>query len=349
MGQKPAMNRLIQMMERGMFPDALIRRGIRQLLRRRLQTEGLGDIETRGERQRQLLALLRRSPVAVATAAANQQHYELPAAFFSQVLGPRRKYSCCYYPSGIQGLAAAEEAMLRLCCERAGLRDGMDVLELGCGWGSLTLWMAEHYPAASITAVSNSTSQREFIEAIAQNRGLRNLRLVTADMNDFCSANRFDRVVSVEMFEHMRNQAELLRRIAGWLKDDGRLFVHIFCHREWAYLFETAGDDNWMGRYFFTGGLMPSDHLLFYFNDSLVVQDHWRVNGRHYQQTCEDWLRALDENRENILPMLQQCYGPAATVWLQRWRVFFMACAELFGFGAGNEWFVSHYLLRKAG
>jgi cyclopropane-fatty-acyl-phospholipid synthase len=342
------MSVLIDLMEKGLLPDAVIRRGIRQLLQRRLRDASGGDTEAERERQREFFATLRQSPLAVETGAANEQHYELPPAFFSQVLGPRRKYSSCLYPDAAMNLAAAEEAMLELTCNRAGIEDGMDILELGCGWGSLTLWMAEKYPAARITAVSNSASQREFIESVCREKGFGNVRIVTADMNHFSTDGSFDRVVSVEMFEHMRNYAELLRRISGWLKPEGRLFAHIFCHRDLAYFFDTEGEDNWMGRYFFTGGIMPSDHQMFYFNEDLRVEEHWHVNGRHYQRTCEDWLKLQDARREQIMPILRECYGDQAELWFQRWRVFFMSCAELFGYNDGNEWFVGHYLLRKA-
>jgi len=341
------MNLLISLMERGVLPDPVIRLGIRLLHRRRLGQEEHGGVEVNREHQRQFFAELAGGPLAVATDAANRQHYELPPEFFGEVLGPRRKYSCCLYAAGVRDLARAEELMLAETCRRAGVADGMDLLELGCGWGALTLWMAENYPHARITAVSNSIPQRRHIEDSCRRSRLSNVRVVTADMNHFTTEERFDRVVSVEMFEHMRNYRELLRRIHGWLKDEGRLFVHLFCHREPAYRFETEGSDNWMGRYFFTGGIMPSDQLLFYFNEHLAVADHWRINGRHYQQTCEAWLRLMDERRGRIMPILETAYGGEAGVWFQRWRVFFMACAELFGTNNGNEWFVSHYLLRR--
>jgi cyclopropane-fatty-acyl-phospholipid synthase len=337
----------MDLMDQGMLPDTVIRRGVKMLLRRRLRAEDRGSIEADRESQRRLIAALDAEPVAVATDTANQQHYELPPEFFAEVLGPRFKYSCYLYPPGVDDMEAAEEAMLALTCQRARLEDGQDILELGCGWGALTLWMAERYPKASITAVSNSTPQRLFIDDLRRRRGLDNVRVITADMNAFAPEGRFDRIVSVEMFEHMRNYAELLKRIAGWLQDDGLLFVHIFCHREYTYFFETTHEDDWMGRYFFTGGIMPSDHLLFYFNRHMAVEDHWRVNGVHYQKTCEDWLRRLDEKRERVMPILEKTYGREAGAWLQRWRVFFMACSELFGFNAGNEWLVSHYLFRK--
>jgi cyclopropane-fatty-acyl-phospholipid synthase len=248
----------------------------------------------------------------------------------------------------MESLDEAEEKMLTLTCERAQISNGMDILELGCGWGSLTLWMAERYSHAKITAVSNSHPQREFIAAQCRERGIRNVEIITADMNAFDATKRFDRVVSVEMFEHMRNYELLLHRVSSWMKPDGRLFVHIFCHREYAYVFEAEGEDNWMGKYFFSGGIMPSDDLLLYFQDAAALEDHWRVDGTHYERTANHWLENMDSRKDAVMPVLERTYGEKnAALWFQRWRIFFMACAELWGFRKGQEWWVAHYLFRK--
>jgi len=339
------MKLLIDWMERRLLPDPLVRFGIRRLLTKRLKEVSQGNGQ---ERMEAFIETLRGSPVAVLTEKANEQHYEVPAEFFLEVLGPRLKYSSCYYPEGVDDLAAAEEKMLALTCERAELRDGMDVLELGCGWGSLTLWMAEQYPNSRITSVSNSNSQRMFIEGRARDRGLNNVRVITADMKDFTIDEKFDRVVSVEMFEHMRNYEELLGRVASWLRDDGQLFLHIFCHRQWAYPFETTSDEDWMGRYFFTGGLMPSETLMQRFDRDLVVTHQWRVNGIHYARTLLAWLQLMDAKEATVMPMLKKIYGEAEGArWFQRWRVFFIACEELFRYRSGEEWFVTHLVMRK--
>ncbi|MBM82933.1 MAG: SAM-dependent methyltransferase [Planctomycetaceae bacterium] len=290
----------------------------------------------------------RSQPIALFTQEANDQHYELPPEFFTKCLGHRLKYSCCYWPVGVETLDDAEDAALKQTCKRARLEDGQDILELGCGWGSLSLWMAEHYPKSQITAVSNSSSQKEFIDGRAKDRGLENLTIVTSDMNDFSTEATFDRVVSVEMFEHLRNYGSLLERISSWLNPEGLLFVHIFCHQHVPYVFETEGAGNWMGRYFFSGGTMPSDDLLLHYGQHMSILDRWRWNGRHYERTSNAWLEKMDEQRDSIMPAFEQTYGAdAAKMWFIRWRLFYLAVAELFGYQNGEEWWVSHYLFQR--
>ncbi len=324
-----------------------MRYGIRHLLRRRLVAETADDPAGQEARKAELIASMRAGPIALATHAANAQHYEVPPEFFRACLGPHLKYSSCLYAHGDETLAEAEAAMLALTCERAELGDGQDILELGCGWGSLSLWMAQHCPQARITAVTNSRLQCEFIEARRHARGLRNLGVVRADMNEFDVPHQFDRVVSVEMFEHMRNYEALMAHITRWLKPAGKLFVHIFCHRELAYPFVAEGADNWMGRHFFSGGLMPSFDLLLHFQHDLLLQRRWWVNGSHYALTCEDWLRNCDATRASLLELFTQDAGVEVARRLQRWRMFFAACAELFAYRGGREWGVGHYLFSR--
>jgi cyclopropane-fatty-acyl-phospholipid synthase len=340
----------MRLLNTGFVPDGLIRSGIRRLLARRLAEEGAGTVEGRQLRHMALVEALRTSPLAIHTEAANAQHYEVPAEFFAAVLGPRLKYSSALYADGSDDLAAAEEAMLELTVERACVRDGDDILELGCGWGSLTLFMAERFPRSRITAVSNSHSQRDFIRARAAQRGLRNVEVLTCDVNvlDFPASRQFDRVVSVEMFEHLRNYQQLFACIARWLKPGGTLFVHIFVHRQHAYTFEARDSSDFMARHFFTGGLMPSDALLLYFQGALALRRHWHVDGTHYQRTAESWLRNMDRHREALAPLFRRVYGDAAARrWWTWWRVFFMSCAELWGYAGGKEWFVAHYQFEK--
>jgi cyclopropane-fatty-acyl-phospholipid synthase len=339
---------LLGLAERGLLPDALIRAGIRRSCAQRLEEESLGDVEAQSVRFAALIEQLRASPLAIETAAANAQHYELPPEFFRLCLGSRLKYSSCLYPEGNESLDAAEDAMLALTCERAGLEDGQHILELGCGWGSLTLWMAERYPAARITAVSNSRPQRLHIEAQCARRGFANVRVVTCDVNRLeLEAAAFDRCVSVEMFEHLRNYESLFARIHAWLRPGGALFAHVFCHRTLMYPFETAGEGNWLGRHFFTGGLMPAADTLLHFQRDLVLERRWLVDGRHYARTAEHWLQRQDAQRGAVMAVLVEAYGNAAPLWFQRWRMFWMACAELFAYDGGQAWSVAHYRFRK--
>lgn len=295
------------------------------------------------------LAAMRDGPIAPIPDKANAQHYEVPAGFFQYVLGPRLKYSCCRWPSGVSTLAEAEEAMLRLTCERAEITDGMRVLDLGCGWGSWSLWVAEAFPHTGVVAVSNSTGQRRHIQQEVARRGLRNVTIVTADMNTFRPDGTFDRIVSVEMFEHMRNDERLLSRIGSWLHPTGKLFVHIFCHRRFCYFFEEADNTDWMARHFFTGGIMPSDDLLFCFDHEMQVESHWQIDGREYQRTLLAWLGNLDAHRSEVEHVLAASRGASmARVEAERWRLFLLACAEMFGYRNGSEWLVSHYLLSPA-
>ena len=334
--------------EQGLVPDAVVRSGIRRLLRERLTEIEADDAERSAAVAEAFASALALSPIAVVPEKANEQHYEVPAAFFGAVLGKHRKYSSCWWPDGIESLDAAEAAALAETCKRAGLVDGQDVLELGCGWGSLTLWMAGHYPGSRITAVSNSNSQRRHIEAEAVRRGLGNVRVVTCDMNSFAPEDRYDRIVSVEMFEHMRNWPELFRRVHDWLRPHGRFFMHVFVHRSSPYLFVERDEGDWMSRHFFSGGMMPSDDLALRFQDHLQLVARWRWDGLHYARTANAWLANMDARREAVWPILEQTYGAAqASQWWNRWRIFFMSCAELFEYDGGQQWWVSHYLFER--
>ena len=339
---------LINACERRWVPDAVIRLGMRRLLAQRLRRESHGHPQARNEHERALMRELACGPIAVGTEAANEQHYELPAAFFECILGRHCKYSSGYWPDAVSTLDEAEATMLALSCERAELENGHKVLELGCGWGALTLWMAARYPDSDITAVSNSISQGRFIEARARERGLDNVHVITADMNTFAIDPGFDRLVSMEMFEHMRNYALLMRRIAGWLRPGGKLFVHVFCHREYLYPFEDSHDYDWIARHFFTGGVMPSAATLLHFQQALRLEEQWLLSGTHYERTANAWLDNLDASAAEALDILVGAYGKErAPLWLQRWRMFFMACAELSGYRDGSEWMVAHYRFQR--
>jgi cyclopropane-fatty-acyl-phospholipid synthase len=336
------------LLEKNKIPDPLIRIGIRRLLKQRLKDENKGGTEEQQAHLMQLITELKASPIAVNTQEANEQHYEVPTEFYKYCLGKHLKYSSGYWKEGVSDIDTSEKDMLELTCRRAELGDGQEVLELGCGWGSLSLFMAARFPRSRFTVVSNSRTQKLYIDQQAKERGIGNLEVMTVNINELGLNKTFDRVVSVEMFEHMRNYQELMSRIAGWLKPGGKLFVHIFTHRQYAYKFEVKDESDWMSRYFFTGGMMPSDDLLLYFNEALCIEQHWHVNGRHYSKTSEAWLRNMDRHKKEIMPLFEQTYGPQqALKWWVYWRIFYMACAELWGYNNGEEWLVSHYLFKK--
>ena len=334
------------LLEKNVLPDWLIRMGIRRLLAQRLRDE-----EPRGDPRAAKEAYvhdLKHRPVAEDTRAANEEHYEVPTRFFQMCLGRRLKYSGCYFPTGGETLEQAEEAMLGLYVERARIADGQEILELGCGWGSLSLYLAERFPGARITGVSNSRTQKRYIDAEAERRSLKNLSIITCDMNQFRTDKSFDRVVSVEMFEHMRNWREVFHRINGWLNPGGLFFMHLFVHRTLPYLFTVEDDSDWMSRHFFSGGMMPSDGMPARFQDSLRLVRQWRWNGQHYEKTANAWLANMDKNKDKVWPILAETYGAeSAQTWWVRWRLFFMACAELWGYKDGQEWWVSHYLFER--
>ena len=336
------------LLKNDIVPDFMIRMKIRSLLRERLKEQKELHGDTVADRIKAFVQELSEEPVAVNTEDANEQHYEVPTEFYKYALGPNLKYSCAWYEDGAQTLEEAELQMLQITCDRAKLKNGQDVLELGCGWGSLSLFMAAKYPKSNFTVVSNSSTQKEHIDSKAAERRLTNLHVLTADMNVFDINKKFNRVVSVEMFEHMRNYKVLMKKISNWLKDDGKLFVHIFTHKEYAYKYEVKDDTDWMSKYFFTGGIMPSNDLLFYFDEDMVKEKQWLVNGVNYSKTAEAWLSNTDKYKEHILPIMVDTYGKEnALLWFAYWRIFFMSCSELWKFNNGEEWMISHYLFKK--
>lgn len=341
----------IKAMEKGHIPDVAIRFGIRQLLRQRLDGLQTPHLDQRQDEAQKYVDHLRSLPLAIHMKDANEQHYELPAEFFLLSLGKNLKYSCSYWDEKTTTLEEAEENALEITMERAELKDGLSILELGCGWGSLTLAMAKKFPQSKITAVSNSASQKAFIDSEAKKRNLHNVTILTRDVSKIetwaSELGTFDRVVSIEMFEHFKNYERLIRKISDLLVPKGKLFVHIFTHKEFSYPFETEGDDNWMGKYFFTGGQMPSHHLLYSFQRDLHLDKTWQWEGTHYEKTCNAWLEKMDQNAQKIKVVFDKTYGKESLQWFNRWRVFHMACAELFGYEKGQQWAVSHYLFSK--
>ncbi len=346
-------NLAINMAEKGLMPDSLIRSGIRRLSETRLQEIHANNCEIGAQIESDFITAMNSAPIALVPELANAQHYEVPAQFFQLCLGQHRKYSSCFWLPDTKNLDEAEANALQLSCEHADLKDGQQILELGCGWGSLTLWMAAHYPNSQITGVSNSNSQREYITATARERGLTNIKIITCDMNTFSPSEystqkQFDRVVSVEMFEHMRNHELLYGKVHDWLVPSGKFFMHIFVHRSTPYAFEVQGDDDWMSQFFFSGGMMPSDDLPLRFQQKLKLNQRWRWDGTHYEKTANAWLENMDAHQDTITPILESTYGAENMVmWRNRWRIFYMACAELFGYRDGQEWWVTHYQFER--
>ena len=344
----PFINTTLTLAEKGLLPDSIIRAGIRKLVATRLSDISANNCEVGSKIFADFASNMNRANIAEVPELANAQHYEVPAEFFYQSLGTQRKYSSCFWLPETEDLDDAEILALQQTCDHADIQDGQHILELGCGWGSLSLWMATHYPNAQITGVSNSHSQRETIMQMAKSLGVTNLNIITADMNVFDAPSTYHRIVSVEMFEHMRNWQVLYSKVANWLKPNGLFFKHIFVHRNTPYLFDVQADDDWMSQFFFSGGMMPSDDLPLHFQDALKIKQRWRWDGTHYEKTANAWLQNMDANAELITPILVQTYGAKdAEMWRNRWRMFYMACAELFGYNNGQEWWVTHYLFEK--
>ena len=340
-------SKLIELAEKGIIPDYFIRQGIVRNCENRLKNENVSHTEKVSSKKQIWIEQMKESPIALVPEKANEQHYEVPPAFFENVLGKHLKYSSGYWPDGVNSLDESEESMLKLSFERAQLADGDSILELGCGWGSLTCYMASKLPNSKITAVSNSQDQKEHILNRCKNQGLDNIEVITADMNDFETENKYDRVVSIEMFEHMRNYKKLLSKVSSWLNDDGKLFIHIFTHQSVVYPFENQGEADWMAREFFSGGMMPSHDLLLHFQDDLIIDDVWSMLGTHYEKTSLAWVNKMDANKDSIMKIFLKTYGDDAKLWFQRWRIFFMSCEKLFGYNNGSEWGVSHYRFNK--
>ena len=340
-------SKLIELAEKGIIPDYFIRQGIVKNCENRLNNENVSNTEKVSSKKQSWIQQMKESPIALVPEKANEQHYEVPPAFFENVLGKHLKYSSGYWPDGVNSLDESEESMLELSFERAQLADGDSILELGCGWGSLTCYMASKLPNSKITAVSNSKDQKEHILNRCKNQGLDNIEVITADMNDFETEDKYDRVVSIEMFEHMRNYKKLLSKISSWLNDDGKLFIHIFTHQSVVYPFENQGEADWMAREFFSGGMMPSHDLLLHFQDDLIIDDVWSMSGTHYEKTSLAWVNKMDANKDSIMKIFLKTYGDDSKLWFQRWRIFFMSCEKLFGYNNGSEWGVSHYRFSK--
>ena len=333
----------IKLTELGIIPESVLRVAIKKIIQQRLSEIPI-NTEERQSKKTDFIEALRSSPIALSTNQANEQHYEVPPSFFQEIMGSYLKYSCGWFDENTTSLDTAEENMLKLYVERLGIQNHQRVLDLGCGWGSFTLFAAEKFPNSNFVAVSNSNDQIEFIKNTAKARSLENVEAIKQDMNDLSLEGSFDRIISVEMFEHMRNYGALLKNLGDHLLKDGKLFVHIFTHRDHPYPYEVRGPSDWMSKYFFTSGLMPSHDIFSYFEEDFVVRQSWKINGMHYAKTCNLWLQNHYKNKKTILDIFTGHY-PNPRQWFVRWQLFFLACEELFAYSEGKEWFVSHYLL----
>ncbi|KAL3655746.1 hypothetical protein CASFOL_000142 [Castilleja foliolosa] len=335
-------------LERNLLPDAVVRRLTRILLAARLRSGYRSSTDLQLSDLLQFANSLKEMPIAIKTERPKSQHYEVPTSFFKLVLGKHLKYSCCYFSDKSSTVEDAEKAMLELYCERSQIKDGHSVLDVGCGWGSLSLHIAQKYPNCKITGICNSATQKAHIDDQCRAHEMQNVEIIVADISTFEMEALYDRIFSIEMFEHMKNYQDLLKKISNWMKPDGLLFVHYFCHKTFAYHFEDVNDDDWITRYFFTGGTMPSANLLLYFQDDVSIVNHWLVNGKHYAQTSEEWLKRMDHNLSSIKPIMESTYGKDSAVkWTAYWRTFFISVAELFGYNNGEEWMVAHFLFKK--
>ena len=334
------------LLSRGLIPDFLLRRGVRSQGKQRLAMMVKGNLSNDYEK---FLKEASSGEIAVHTDDANNQHYEVDSEFFQYCLGKNLKYSSCYWDENTSSLDQAEDNMLELYCKRADVKDGMDILDIGCGWGSLSLFLANKYPNANITGISNSSSQKLFIDKEASKRNLRNLKIITSDINDFKSSKKFDRIISIEMFEHTKNSKKLLDSIDSWLNPKGCFFMHDFAHKNNPYYFDKDQNNAWMAKYFFTGGMMPNHNLFRDLESNLNYQKSWMLSGTHYEKTSNAWLNKMDHNREKILTLFKENSDiKTAKRNFHFWRLFFIACAEIFGYANGSEWCVSHHLFNKS-
>ena len=335
------------LLARGLIPDWILRRGVRSQGKERLNM--MNKVDSTKEYSK-FINEASTGNIAVNTDDANNQHYEVDSEFFKYCLGKNLKYSCCFWDENTLDLDAAEDNMLEIYSQRAQITDGMSILDIGCGWGSLSLFLAQKYPKSEITGVSNSSSQKIFIDSVASERNISNLNIITRDINDFRAEEKYDRILSIEMFEHTKNTKKLMNLINDWLNPNGLFFMHVFAHKENPYYFDRDQKNAWMAKYFFTGGMMPNHNLFKDLKSNLEYQKSWILSGEHYERTSNAWLDKMDQNKSKILSLFERSNGSSvAKRKFHFWRLFYIACAEIFGYDNGNEWVVSHHLFKKSG